>query len=727
MKNSWWLAGILLFIFSSAINAQEEVEADSTEVVNLNNAVITGQYSAQSVDKSIYKIEVISQEDIKNFAGNTVADVLNQNLNILIVPSSATGDSQVNIMGFGGEYTKILIDNIPVVGDNGMGVNIDLTKINLDNIERIEIVKGAMGADYGNSALTGVINIITKKNIESKWKINALIQEETVNNEYDWYENNGVSKGKGRHIQGLEVSHNISDNWFLSLGINRNDFQGYWGNKDGAKVIENRGYEWQPKETWNANGILNYKSHNFKAFYRVNYLNEAIDYISPNAKLEQLGGGQQTYISDDDRDYLTERWIHHLNIDTRLFNQVKFLGDFSYQTQNRDFRKYTYDIANREILNKGAFHTYASSEAFYSRGTFSNFINNDIFDFQIGYELDNTRGFRSQLSGELSSDAGNVTGGSMFDRDINETLGTYAAFASAEVRTNVGLAFRPGFRANFSNRFASEFNYSLSTMYKLSDSNNLRFVIGTTNRFPDFEELFTYFVDSNHDVRGNESLIPENGYTTSIQWNHKMKDGGFSMANNISTIYLNLDDKIDLATVNFTPLQYQYINIDQYQAWGVTTDHTLNYRNLNFNLGASLMGYSRRIESNTGVVPKDDFRYTFEANASANYRIPKWGTVVSAYYKYTGELTQYVLEDALGEPYYRLGKQAPFSLMDASIRKSFLKNCLEVTLGIRNLFDITSITNTTQAGSAHDGNASETMLFYGRSYFLKLNYTLNFN
>lgn len=715
-----------LFAFTAA-QAQIDEEIDSTEIVGLDNIVITGQYSAQSVDKSIYKVEVISSEDIKNFAGNTVADVLNQSLNILIVPSSATGDSQVNIMGFDGEYTKILIDNIPVVGDNGMGVSIDLTKINLDNIERIEIVKGAMGVDYGNSALTGVINIITKKSIQNKWKINALVQEETVNNEYDWYENNGASKGKGRHIQGLEISHNISDKWFASVGLNRNDFQGYWGKRDGAKVTENRGYEWQSKETWNANGILSYKSDNFKAFYRVNYLNENIDYISPNAKLESIGGAEQTFISDDDRDYLTERWIHHLNIDTKLFNQVKFLGDFSYQTQNREFRKYSYDIANREIISRGAFNTYASSDAFYSRGTFSNFINNDVFNFQVGYELDNTKGFRSKLSGETSSEAGNVTGGSMFDREINETFGTYAAFASAEIRTNIGLAFRPGIRANFSNRFSNEFNYSLSTMYKLSNSNDLRFVIGTTNRFPNFEELFTYFVDSNHDVRGNENLTPENGYTTSIQWNHKMKDGDFSMTNNINTIYLNLDDRIDLAAVNFSPLQYEYINIDKYQAWGILTDHSFAYQNLNVNLGASLMGYSRRMESNTDVVPEDDFRYTFEANASVNYKIPNWGTVISAYYKYTGKQSQYVLEDALGTPYYRLGEQDGFSLLDASIRKSFLKNNLEVTLGARNLLDVTSINNTTRPGATHGEGSGQTMLFYGRSYFLKLNYTLNFN
>ena len=63
----------------------------------------------------------------------------------------------------GADYTKVLIDNIPVIGDTGLGSNIDLTKINLDNIERIEIVKGSMGVEYGNGAVAGVINIITKK------------------------------------------------------------------------------------------------------------------------------------------------------------------------------------------------------------------------------------------------------------------------------------------------------------------------------------------------------------------------------------------------------------------------------------------------------------------------------------------------------------------------------------------------------------------------------------
>lgn len=158
-------------------NAQTK---DTLQHRNIDEIVITGQYNPQSINKSIYKVEVIDQQQIKNMAATTVAEVLNQNLNMMIVPDSGSGDSRANIMGLGGEYTKVLIDNIPVVNDEGLGNMMDLTKISLNNIEKIEIVKGSMGVEYGNNAVVGVINIITKKRASKKFSGSAAIQEETV-------------------------------------------------------------------------------------------------------------------------------------------------------------------------------------------------------------------------------------------------------------------------------------------------------------------------------------------------------------------------------------------------------------------------------------------------------------------------------------------------------------------------------------------------------------------
>jgi outer membrane receptor for ferrienterochelin and colicins len=264
---------------------------------NIDEVVITGQYTQQSISKSIYKVEVIDAQQIKNMAVTNVAEVLNQNLNILIEPNKGSGNSSANIMGLSGAYTKILIDNIPVVSDEGLGNLVDLTKINVNNVERIEVVKGAMGVEYGNNALAGVINIITKKNYGKKVSIQASLQEETVNKDYDWFK-----KGNGRHIQSLNLGYRINENWSVAADINHNDFQGYKGALHGYKYFNEsndglRGYDWQPKDQITTNGVIRYSKNNTSFYYKLNFLSEKINYYNPLVEELYLGGGNRTYIS----------------------------------------------------------------------------------------------------------------------------------------------------------------------------------------------------------------------------------------------------------------------------------------------------------------------------------------------------------------------------------------------------------------------------------------------
>lgn len=346
-----------------------------------------------------------------------------------------------------------------------------------------------------------------------------------------------------------------------------------------------------------------------------------------------------------------------------------------------------------------------------------------MFDFQVGYELDHASGFANESAAVFG-----------FEENIDRKLGTYAGFASAEINTNVGLSLRPGFRASFNNRFNPQYSFSLNAKYNLSPKSNLRAVIGSANRFPDFTELYTYVVDSNHDIQGAENLVPENGYSSSIQWNARGFMGATKWEGNISTLYMNVDDRIELVNVNPTTATFRYMNIDKFQSWGVTTDHKLKWNRLNLNLGASLLGVSKSLLSNSFEVDdaiEDEFRYTFQANASANYSIPNWATTFSIYYKYTGKTTEFVMDtenSTTEQTQFRLAEREAFSMMDASVRKGFFKDRFEVTLGARNLFDITSIRNTALASSSsgHGDVGANMPLFYGRSYFLKLNYKLEF-
>ncbi|WP_291123192.1 TonB-dependent receptor plug domain-containing protein, partial [Empedobacter sp. UBA7620] len=209
MKRRFFLLSLLTTL---TLQAQEINSIPKDSTINLEQTVISGQYNAQSVKKSIYEVKVISQEMIERQAGNTLADVLNQTLNMNIIPSSSTGKSTVQMFGLDAQYFKILVDNIPLVNDEGLGNNTDLTQINLDDIQQIEVVEGAMGVEYGANSIAGVINIITKKGGKNKFDISATLQEETIGDEYNW-------KNKGRHIQSLKIGHKFSDKIYANLSF----------------------------------------------------------------------------------------------------------------------------------------------------------------------------------------------------------------------------------------------------------------------------------------------------------------------------------------------------------------------------------------------------------------------------------------------------------------------------------------------------------------------------
>lgn len=714
---------LFFYLFATNLQAQEDEHIDSLEMIPLSDVVITGQYEPQSVDKSLYQVEIITSEDIKNQAGNNVADVLNQNLNILVTPNSGTGNSNAEILGLNGAYVKVLVDNIPLVGDEGTGNNIDLTKINLDNVERIEIVKGAMGVDYGSNALAGIINIITKKKFKTDWKISFMIQEETVGEEYDWYEDAGVSKGKGRHIQAIDISKKINENWSVSAGLNRNDFQGFWGEKKGRKYFEQddkRGYEWLPKEQWNANASINYHAKNFNAFYKLSYLDEQINFYNSVVNPQYFENGETTFYADD-KDYFTNRWSHHLNLNLKLFHQVLYNADFSYQTQELNYQQYTYDIPTRQEISREDKEVYLSTHSYYARGTFSQLINRQNLDFQLGYELENDKGFANQTAADFG-----------YQDNVEKEVGTYAGFVSAEIKTNSGISFRPGFRASFNPLYSPQFSYSLNTKFDLTDHSHLRAVIGTANRFPNFMELYTHQIDINHTILGDPNLVPEEGYSTAIQWNNRLKSRDFIMQNNLSTMYINVDDRIELVQLDPLKADFKFLNINKFRSWGISTENRFSWNQIKLGIGLSYLGTSKSLYSETFANTQtinDKYRYTFQANAFVNYTFPQLGTTLSAYYKYNGKTTQYVADTENSTPtetVYRLGEIGDFNMLDASIRKGFADNRFEVTFGVRNIFDVTDIKNTVDGMVGH-GEAEPTQgLFYGRSYFLKLMYTLEF-
>lgn len=696
---------VLLFFYAPFFWAQV---IDSTRTIDLKDVVVTGQFEPQSLKKSIHNVRVITGQDIKNLAANNLGDVLNQYLNITVRPSSSTGRSTVSMFGLDAQYFKILVDNIPLVNEAGFGNNVDLSQINLNDIERIEIIEGSMGVTHGANAVSGILNIITKKSNAQKWGISATLQEETIGDEYEWF-------NKGRHIQNLKMSHNFSANWFASVGVNRNDFQGFLNNLKGKNHAENnglRGYRWLPKEQWNTTALLNYRKENFQVFYKFEYLDEQIDFYN---NVVQSGFSSQlgAYKYGDDIRYFTNRFYHHLNAVGKLFSKVNYNLSLSHQLQERIVEEFRYNITARNEMNHNKFKDQ-SVEVLYSTGNFSNFFSHEKLDLQFGYEVVSNYGF-SLESGENST-----------TKAVRERLDNYDLFAVSEIKLTDNFSLRPGARYSFQSKFDNQYAISLGARQLFKDDLEMRASVGKSFRTPNFEELYTEMVFSGHYFVGNENLIPE--MSTSYEASVKKRfpfEYGFSLSTNLITSFMDIKDRIDMALIGFDEVtnnpMYQYININSYNMWNVSTNNQLEYNQWRLNMGASLVGISRLIDN--GEFRSDDkYLYAFNLNSSVSYTIKKWNAIASLYYKFTGRTQQFIA----GQQGYILSDIDSYNWLDASFQKSFLNNKLELTIGARNLFNITDINQTNINQDGGHSVSSQILLAYGTSYFTKLTYNLNF-
>jgi outer membrane receptor for ferrienterochelin and colicins len=700
---------IVLMLFAVSTFCQEK-KKDSTKITLLDEVVITGQYNPQSIKKSVHNVTIIKRSQIESQAANNLADLLNFNLNLTIVPSSQTGKSTISFFGLDSQYFNILVDNIPLVSDNGLGNNIDLTQINLDDIKRIEIVEGAMGVEYGANSVSGVINIITKKSINSKWNIKASLQEETVSNEYTWFD-------EGRHVQGLNIANNINKNWFARVGVNRNQFAGFYNGKQGKSYYKNdglRGYDWLPKDQLNTNAFVQYKKGNFQLFYKFEYFNELINYHDSSVRANIDIDAQTSNPSATDKIFRTNRFVNNISLIGNLNSGANYNVLLSYQKQKRYLNEFNYYILSTERSNETD-EVNQSSKVFFSKASINNLVKSDFFNFQLGSETRFISGFDAEASGDVTQ------------QDKTQSQNNYAIYGSSEFKFSDAFIVRPGIRYEFNSLFKSKILASISARYLLKKGFELRGNIGTSYRTPNFEELYYYFVDSNHDVRGNENLNPENGFTTFINLKKYSYINELSLLNTIKFSYLDVADKIDLAIVNPTPLQYQYINIDAYKLWGISSENSIKKDNWTFNLGATLQGISRIVTNEVNA--ENDFLYSFQLNTSGSYNVKKWKTAFTVLFKHNGIQQNYIASgaDSDGNSIFSKSTTSAYNWVDASIKKSFFKDKIQTTLGGRNLFDVTNV-NVSNAitDGAHASNNNSLLLGYGRSYYFKLLYNLNF-
>jgi outer membrane receptor for ferrienterochelin and colicins len=650
----------------------------------LNDVVVTGQYVPQSVRNSVYRVRTVSREAMQLRGATDVLGVLSNELGVRLSNDAALGETDVELMGTGGLNVKILLDGVPLVDRGSMRQS--LSQVDVNSIERIEIVEGPMSVIYGTDALAGVINIITRKGGGNRLSVTARVQEETVGKEYRPLD------GKGLHNESLGLRWS-GKGWFAGGGITRNDFGGWQGRSTGRKK------EWHPKDQLFLNGTLGYGNDRLNVWYRLDYLDEDIS----NAGNINPNNGKAL-----DQHYITGRYTHQLQGDWRLNERWSFNGAASYQDYKRVTRSTTRDFVagtNEPAGDAGAQDVSRFGLLFF-RGTALHKIS-DAISLQPGFEIKRDQGSGERIDGK-------------------QEIADYALFVSSEIKPVTGLNIRPGLRFSRNSVYdAPPVIPSINVKLALNRELDLRASYGRGFRAPTLRELYFYFFDASHAIKGNPNLKAEhsNSFNAALSW---QRTGAKAMhfTTTLSGFYNEFDNQIDIGYDADDPGISTYINIQKFRTTGGTLEGVLDYKHLRASLGFSAIGRYNRYSDDPSYEkdnPTPAFQWTPEVNASFVYKFLRAGTDVSVFYKYNGKRPVYELATIDNKIVPHLAETAAFHFADISVRQRILKQ-LSLTGGVRNLFNVTWLRNTSlSTGQAHN-TGGPVMMWYGRSYFLGLNF-----
>jgi outer membrane receptor for ferrienterochelin and colicins len=675
------------------VTVAQEIKVDTTRANDLKDVVVTGQYGPQTLRNSVYNIRTITAERIKLRAASNVQQILNTELGFRFSNDLTLGTTDIQLMGMTGRNVKILLDGVAMVDRSDTRES--LNQIDINTIERIEIVEGPMSVVYGADALAGVINIITKNSGKQLLNLSARLQEETAGNEYE------ALSGKGNHIQNIGANWK-NNNWSILAGFTHNDFGGWNLASKTATIqevasVNNR---WKPKEQFLGNTKIGYRHSNFSIWYRLDGLKEDIEVrngLNPN----NYKGLLQTYT--------THRYTQQLQSEYKISNKLQLSAVAGFTKLDRATRTVIHDFTNNtEELSSGAGEQdIAKFNATNFRATAIYTLNKSV-SFQPGIEYSRDAASGQRING-------------------SPVINDYAAFVTAEIKLGDVINIRPGLRFIKNSIYdAPPVIPSLNAKLMLTKDLDLRLAYAKGFRSPALRELYYDFVDASHNILGNPNLKAEesNSFNGSLVW-AGIHDSDAEFRSTLTGFYNLVKNRIDFGLSPTDNSLTTLINVSKYKTTGGTLDNVLIYKkNLQASLGVSYIGrYNDLSENNNLETP--EFAWATEINSNITYTFPKIRGSISLFYKYTGALPSYQLATENNTSTVKLVKIGDFHTADLMLNKNLFKS-LTVNAGVKNLYNVTQLTNSsTASGGAHSTGGATVPYSYGRSYVLGLSYNID--
>lgn len=224
--------GVLLSTLFTQAYANEALDEEE------NTVVITATKTKKLVNNTLSDVSVITQEDIQNSGASSLDSLLKRTTGVDVISSGGKGSSpNISIRGTSSSQSIVLVDGVRQAQASNGGTNLQF--IPLDQIDRIEIVKGSASSLYGADAMGGVIQIFTKKPTDG--------HHQTVGIGFGSYNYSNVNAGATGKIG--TVGYQLNTSYENTTGFSRTNKDSYSYNpdKDGYRNTTFSGkldYEW---------------------------------------------------------------------------------------------------------------------------------------------------------------------------------------------------------------------------------------------------------------------------------------------------------------------------------------------------------------------------------------------------------------------------------------------------------------------------------------------------
>ncbi|MFT4095408.1 MAG: TonB-dependent receptor [Niabella sp.] len=517
----------------STLHAQNE-----TVSKDLDEVIITASKKDLKQSQTGKVVTVIGQETLQQHIGKSLTEILNQYAGIFTVgANSAPGTNQdVYLRGAATGNILFLLDGIPLQDPSFVTNGYDLNNINPEQIERIEILKGAQSTLWGSAAVAGVINIITKKGGTKK-----IAPAVTV--AYGSYNTLKIGAGINGKLRGLSYN----------LLYNRASTDGFSAAYDS---VGNRNFD--------KDGL---KQNSFQANLGYDFTNALSLKFTSNYGYYKADADGGAYTDDYDNIVKSKNFVNSLSLNYKTERTALHLIQ-SMITADRSYIDDSTDIGTTRIDPDASYYSIWSDGSYKGRSYITDLYGNYNFTQNLSlvaglqYVHQNTDQAYSSVSNYGPYNALPVSS----DSAKTNNLSAYTSFLITDLK---GFNIEIGGRYNHHSIYGSNGTFTFNPSYNIDEHTRVFINISSGYNVPSLYQLYSEY--GNRDLSPEKSINYELGVQTLTNDNrNSFRIVGFKR---------DIKDLIVFYT-DATTYASKYINRDEQHDYGFEVESNIAIGNI---------------------------------------------------------------------------------------------------------------------------------------------------